>query len=52
MQALTTYADQHKPDMMVFMTRNRNLIRSLVQPGLTAQMQAHLNWPLLVMRNV
>jgi nucleotide-binding universal stress UspA family protein len=49
--ALMEYAEETKPDIVVFVTRHRNLIRRLLHPGLTQQMSANLKWPLLVMRN-
>ncbi|HLF63187.1 MAG TPA: universal stress protein [Saprospiraceae bacterium] len=51
LHALLAYAEEAQPDIIVFVTRHRNLIRRLLHPGLTQKMGAHLKWPLLVMRN-
>jgi nucleotide-binding universal stress UspA family protein len=51
LDALLAHAKDTEPDLIVFVTRHRNVVKRFLQPGLTTKMQSRLKWPLLVMRN-
>jgi universal stress protein A len=51
LQALLEYAELNQPDIIVFITRHRNLVQRLLHPSLTMKMHSHLKWPLLILRN-
>lgn len=50
LQVLLNYAEQMQPDIIVFVTRHRNMIRRIISPGLTRKMETQMHWPLLIMR--
>ena len=50
LQVLLNYAEQMQPDIIVFVTRHRNMIRRFISPGLTRKMETQMKWPLLIMR--
>lgn len=49
LQALLQFAETSKPDLIVMVTRHRNIIRRLLRPGTTHQLSLHTRWPMLVM---
>jgi nucleotide-binding universal stress UspA family protein len=50
-QALIEYADEHKPDIIVFGARGRRATLGILLGGVAQQLVEHAKWPILVVRS-